>query len=451
MNRTSRLGSSLKNWLQSTALLAVLAGYSVLLLANQRLAEWQRLEGFRQSTTELLSTLGRRAADPGELQELLLKQTVAGMAARITRARPRPEAMNVTMVADQGYHWLLGDVPLDLVDGTRVFLQVRQNVTVSVQQERLTFWGLVVAAGGSSLLTSLLLRLVLNRGLVQPLEEFNAQLQGLALPPTPAEVVSVQDQPQELQPIAASFNALQQRLTSSWDRQRVFTDGVAHELRTPITLISGHAQSLLRQSPPATMTASLQLIRSEAERMTSLVSDLLDLARHDAQRLVLKRQAIHADDVLLQLFERLSAQTGYRLQLEAGPGNTPPPPPGMGDPDRIQQCLTALVDNALNYSPPESPISLGSSRAGDGSLVLHVGDVGPGVPMAERERIFERFVRGEAAAGGTVRGSGIGLAMVQLLMVAMGGRVEVADAAGGGADFQLHLPAFNPAEAPASA
>ena len=149
--------------------------------------------------------------------------------------------------------------------------------------------------------------------------------------------------------------------------------------------------------------------------MGTLVSDLLDLARKDSGRLHLRCRPLHADDVLLELHERLAVQAAGRLQ----------------------QCLTALVVNALLYS--DGPVILTASSGPAGELVLHVIDRGPGVLPAEREAIFRRFVRGSAGLASPHRGSGIGLSVVRLLIEAMGGRVQVADAPGGGADFQVLL------------
>ena len=448
MNRLTTRAPSLRVWLQSTSLLAVVAGYSVLLLINQRMADWQRLQGFRQASAEALSTLNRRAGSVQRLEWLLREKPQPGLDIALAWGGAGEASGPIATQTDQDQQWLVETVPLDLADGNRVFLQIRQNVTGSVQQERLSFWLLVTAAGISSLMTSALLRPVLKQGLVLPLRKFGDQLHAIKVPPTPGEVLRVDEQPQELQPIATAFNGMQHRLWTSWEQQRTFADGVAHELRTPITLISGHAQSLLRQGPPAAMTPSLQLIRSEAERMTTLVSDLLDLARQDTQRLTLERQPIQADDTLLQLYERLSFKVAGRLRLDPIAEDGSAPPLGQGDPHRVQQCLTALVDNALRYSPQRGAITLASSTGSDGKLILHVRDQGPGVRHEERERIFERFVRGSAAASGCTRGSGIGLAVVKLLMEAMGGHVEVCDVPGGGADFQLHLQPFRTSDPP---
>jgi signal transduction histidine kinase len=156
--------------------------------------------------------------------------------------------------------------------------------------------------------------------------------------------------------------------------------------------------------------------------MGTLVSDLLDLARNDSGRLHLRCRPLHADDVLLELHERLAAQAAGRLQLQLAA--TPEPPVARADPHRLQQCLTALVDNALLATDGQVIFTASSSPAGE--LVLHVIDRGPGVLPSERETIFRRFVRGSA-----------GLSVVRLLIEAMGGRVQVAAHPGGGADVQL--------------
>jgi signal transduction histidine kinase len=218
-------------------------------------------------------------------------------------------------------------------------------------------------------------------------------------------------------------------------------------LRTPITLISGHAQRLLRQPSLEVVAPSLRLIEQEAQRMGTLVSDLLDLARQDSGRLVLRRRPIMADEALVQAYERLAPSSGWRLHLDPPAAQLPV---GLGDPERVQQCLAALIENALHYSPTPLPVSLAVDQQGD-ALVLHVRDQGPGVAPSEREAIFERFARGSAAINANSRGSGIGLAMVRLLMEAMGGYVVAADAPGGGADFQLHLPVVRSLGVPPSA
>ena len=434
--------SPLRLWLQSTSLLAVLAGYSLLLLLNQQLAGLQRQTAYSQFVKQLAAELQSRVRSPEQLQTLLDGALLPGLQLQLLPRRQavRPAAAPPAFESRGDQDWLVSQLPLSLMDGSRTTLEVQQNVTASVQQESLAFWLLAVAAGVSSLFTSGLLRLVLQRGLVQPLQEFTTQLSATQASSLAWDQIPVAEQPEELQPIALAFNNLQQRLSVSWERQRSFVDGVAHELRTPITLISGHAQRLLRQPGLAATAPSLRLIEKEAQRMASLVSDLLDLARQDSGRLQLRRLPIVVDEAMVQAYERLAPSSGWRLHLDTPAAELPV---AIGDPERLQQCLAALIENALHYSPTPRPVSLSADQQGD-SLVLHVCDQGPGVEAGEREAIFERFARGSASINSSNRGSGIGLAVVRLLMEAMGGSVQVADAPGGGADFQLHLPLARP-------
>ncbi|MCP9877718.1 sensor histidine kinase KdpD [Cyanobium sp. A2C-AMD] len=436
----------LRIWLQSTSLLAVLAGYGLLLLFNQQLAGLQRTAAHRQLTDQLVAELTSKARESSQLQPLLDAALLPGLRLQLLRSASQV-AVSPDLDSRGGQEWLVSQVQLVLADGSRAQLLVEENVSSSVQQERLAFWLLAVAAGVSSLFTSGLLRLVLQRGLVQPLQEFTTQLSATQAPPLASDQIPVAEQPEELQPIALAFNDLQQRLSVSWERQRSFVDGVAHELRTPITLISGHAQRLLRQPGLEATAPSLRLIQQEAQRMGSLVSDLLDLARQDSGRLQLRRRPILADEALVQVYERLASSSGWRLHLETPAAELPV---AMGDPERLQQCLAALIENALHYSPTPLPVTLAADQQAE-ALVLHVRDQGPGVDPSERDEIFGRFARGSAAINANSRGSGIGLAVVRLLMEAMGGSVQVADAPGGGADFQLHLPLVRPLEVPPSA
>jgi signal transduction histidine kinase len=444
MKQLTRHFPSLRLWLQSSSLLAVVAGYSVLLLIHQQVATWQRNQAYWQTSEQLLSSFGLRAGTTAKLKQLLdTPGTMPGLSVTITQ-EPEGEGRRDPSLLRRGRtEWLVGTLPLDLVDGSRVPLLVQQDVTASVEQERLGFWLLVMAAGVSSLITSLLLRLVLRRGLVQPLQDFSNELASFKAPPNLNDVISLEQQPRELQPIAEAFNALQSRMVNSWNRERAFADGVAHELRTPITLIWGHSQRLLKQQAGLEGSLdSLRLICRESERMRSLVGDLLDLARRDAGRLSLKRERIVVEDALIELFERLESQAAGRLRLNLRHEGAEASPIVAGDQDRLQQCLTALVDNALLYTA--AAVHLSWSQPSDGSVLVHVCDQGPGVPAEERDLIFERFVRGSAGLHSPERGSGIGLSMVKLLMEAMGGSVQVCDAEGGGADFQLQLMAVSP-------
>ena len=386
--RPERSPAALRDLLQGGTVLAVLAGYVLLVAASLSLAQLERRQAHQHLMRELSTDLVLRARSADQFPAVAKGLLMPGLQLELRPLGPvLPPQLN-----QQGDRLVLESAtPLTFADGSRRSLLLHQDVTAAIRQQQVTLQLLAAAA-------------------------------------------AVAAQPLELQPIAAAFNAMLDRLTTSWERQRSFVDGVAHELRTPITLISGHAQSLQRSPAAAALGPSLVLISAEARRMGALVSDLLDLARQDAGRLELHRQPIDLEDLLLESFERLAPGAQGRLRLEP-PAHERSIPLAAGDPGRIEQCLAALVDNALRYAP-EGPITL-AAEALEGELLLHVRDCGPGVALEEREAIFERFVRGQAAVD--TRGSGIGLAVTQLLMQAMGGRLTVEEAPGGGADFRMHL------------
>ncbi len=427
---------SLRAWLQSSTVLALLGGYLLLVASSLVLDRVDRHQAHLELQSQLATELARRAPREEQFRAVVDGLLLPGLELELRPSGPD----HPPRVIHQGGRILLeSSTTMRFADGRRRSLRLRQDVSAAIRRQNVSLKLLALTTGGAALVTALLLRPVLNRRLVHPLETLCSQLSSYQLPPAQPVPLDVAAQPEELQPIAACFNAMRDRLAASWERQRSFVDGVAHELRTPITLISGHAQSLQRSPAAAALGPSLALISAEARRMGAMVSDMLDLARKDAGRLELDRQPVDLEDVLLESFERLAPGSQGRLRIQ------PPPQDGVlplaaGDPARLEQCLAALVDNALRYAPT-GPITL-SAELADGEVVLHVRDQGPGVAEAEREAIFERFVRGMAAVD--TRGSGIGLSVAQLLMQAMGGRLTVGEAEGGGADFRIHLARWEP-------
>lgn len=426
----------LRHWLQSSALVAVLAGYGLLLSAGSLLSLIDRRQAHQQLVRAIEQDFsGPITPAPSQLATLQR----LGVEVRLEPAQPS-QPPRLSRHRD-GSTWLSSRSGLRRAGLPPASLLVRQNVTTSIERERKLLLLLLAAAGLASLFTSALLRQVLQRGLVIPIEAFCRQLQQISRPSQAMALLPEAEQPRELQPIAAAFNQLQQRLTATWERERTFTDGVAHELRTPITLIAGQAESLLRQPLPPPQREGLQAIAAEARHMTALVRDLLDLARQDSQRLQLRCQVLDPEALMLEAFDRLRSLAPERLRLRPADCDAPAPPV-LADPGRLVQCLSALVNNALAYSrgPVELAVSREPGSGGPEQVVWHVRDEGPGVQPDERELIFGRFVRGSAAALSQKRGSGLGLAVVRLLIEAMGGQVAIATSPAGGADFQLRLP-----------
>ncbi|WP_226397901.1 sensor histidine kinase KdpD [Synechococcus sp. MU1650] len=413
--------------MQSTSLLAVVAGYSALLAFGSSLAGAERLERHQRLVEQIRSGLSTGAIS------LPLPQAL-GVQAALVPGESRNASPTLSLI--DGSYWLTSRSALPSLVASSVLLEVRQNITSSIQSERRDQLLLIAVAGMSLLLVSLLFRVVLWRGLMKPLQSLSDELSRLTADSLGQQSLDPVGQSRELQPIVEAFNQLQSRLAEAWQRERRFVDGVAHELRTPITVISGHAQSLQVELHEASQ-AKLALIGAEAERLGELVTVMLDLARSDAGRLTLELESLDPELVLLDAYERLQALAPDRLRL--APPFEAEMPRITADAERLQQCLAALVDNALAYSAGK--VQLAVSASSD-VVTLHVRDQGPGIPEGERAQVLERFVRGSTSIG--TRGSGIGLATGKLLMEAMQGELRIGDVPEGGADLQLRFKILAP-------
>jgi len=419
--------------LQSTSLLAVVAGYSCLFAFSSVLAETDRLERHQRLVSRISQDV-----QSGSIQ-LPLPSGFGVKAVWLAQAEPQPP---VERRSSDGTTWLISRTPAADPDQPSGVLEVRQNITTSIQRQQRVQLLLIAAAGASALLTSLLLRVVIWRGLLQPLRSLTQELASLSADSLGQHSLDPAGQSQELQPIVTAFNHLQQRLAEAWTRERSFVDGVAHELRTPITVISSHAQRL-QASAAAPSGSVVALIAKEAERMASLISVMLDFARGDSGRLRLAIEPLDPEALLLDAYERLLVLDPSRLLLAPALDLDLDWAVIEADRDRLQQCLAALVENALRYSADAVDMALAVT---DGWVSLHVRDRGPGIPEPERVDVVQRFARGSSSIG--TRGSGIGLATVAMLMQAMKGELLIADRSGGGADMQLRFKLSHRRSAP---
>jgi two-component system OmpR family sensor kinase len=440
---THRTQLPIRLWLQSTSFAAVLAGYGLLLLANAQLLQAQRQRQHLLRVDAIEARL-QRAPATTPIPDLLAEVSAADLQVSLVQScpvspqrQPWRDSSGITLSSCRSI-WLHGAPRL---------LLLAEDTSVAVAEERRFTLLLAAAAGAAALFTSGLMRLVLRAGL-KPLLAMDEAINAISAANLADQRLPEADQPAELQPIAAAFNNLLDRLNGSFEHQRTFVDAVAHELRTPITLIGGYANRLQRRATglTAAQEQQLELIHGEASRMGRLVTDLIEIARSDAGRLEVACAPLDAWAALVAVHQRLLTSVGHRLRLE-------PPPTGQllvfGDGERLQQCLVNLIENAVKYAPADTPITLLASRPANGDqVVLHVRDQGPGVPDADKVRIFERFARGSSPATLASPGSGIGLAVVHTLMQRMGGEALVCDAPGGGADFQLRLPELSTGPGP---
>jgi two-component system phosphate regulon sensor histidine kinase PhoR len=222
--------------------------------------------------------------------------------------------------------------------------------------------------------------------------------------------------------------------------RRDFVANVSHELRTPLTAIRGYVEALGDEPVhPDERARFLDVIARHVQRMERLVKDLLRLAGLDARQESAERTdcATHAliAGALADLAPAAEARA-QRVEVEVHPSVATI----RTDPQKLQDVLRNLLENAVNYSPPGCRIRIGATAA-EGRVVLEVSDEGPGIPEEDLERIFERFYRVDKARSRESGGTGLGLSIVKHLVDLLGGRVSAANRAGGGAVFTVSLPA----------
>ena len=220
--------------------------------------------------------------------------------------------------------------------------------------------------------------------------------------------------------------------------QRDFLRGITHDLQTPLTSIRALAADIGQEARlNAQARADLEAIAHQADRLRRMVGQLLAVSRLEAGALEPRQEVFRVEPIIERTWEALRAgERPFALETD-GPMQL-----AVGDPDRFEQVLWAVLDNAVKYSPPRSEITV---RVGAGStpewLEVAVADRGPGMPPELRERAFDQFFRAEEARRAAPDGSGIGLYAARGLMEAMGGTIQLEGGAQDGTVVRIRLPA----------
>ena len=289
--------------------------------------------------------------------------------------------------------------------------------------------GLII--GGLSLVVGTLL----SRRISQPLEELTTATRAVATGDLSVRV-PVQHRG-EIRELAVAFNAMAEEIACADELRRNLTADVAHELRTPLSVVRGKLEGVLDGIYPATPD-HLEPILEETELLIHLVEDLRLLALAEAGQLTLEKQSMDVGDLLRDArvnFTPQASDRGVTLALDL-PAE---PPQAVADRRRVGQVVGNLVTNALRHTPSGGCVTL-STAVSEGMLHVTVSDTGTGISPEDLPHIFERFWRGEKSRARATGGTGLGLAIARHLVHLNGGTISVESTPGQGSTFRFTLP-----------
>ncbi len=326
--------------------------------------------------------------------------------------------------------------PLDRIQSIKLKLSILILAGIGITMTSLTvsFWlnvrtryGLVI-----SVVVALALVQILARGITAPLREMSRAADAMADGDLDQLVrVTGND---EVGQLAQSFNGMAVRIAELERQRRDMIANVSHELRTPIAVIQGNLENLvdgIEDNDEATVAAMLR----QTNRLARLVQQLMDLSRLEAGASPMQVRAMD----LIAVTQQAVQEARMRDPKPLISVTTPESLPMHGDPERLHQVLTNLLDNAIRFHRGSEPIEITITAAGEGVTVL-VEDSGPGIPPGELDRIFERFHRADPDRSTARGGSGLGLAICHGIVDLHRGSISAANRTNGGAMISVHLP-----------
>jgi heavy metal sensor kinase len=246
----------------------------------------------------------------------------------------------------------------------------------------------------------------------------------------------------ELGRLAATLNAMIGRLEKAFQRQKQFTSDASHELRAPLAVIEAESSlALQKERPPGDYRQSLETISQESKQMSSLIEQLLTLARADAGKEQWNFTDVNLGRVITNLnadVEVLCQEKGLNCQLGQIQDLVI-----KGDEARLRELFMNLLDNAIRYTPAPGTVSVSLHREGEMAIVA-IKDTGVGIAAEDIPFIFERFYRVDKARSRAEGGTGLGLAICRYIAEAHGGKIEVESKVGVGSTFSVWLPLLSP-------
>lgn len=314
-------------------------------------------------------------------------------------------------------------VPLDLPS------QERQNLLLLLE----IFIPLLLGAAAIS-------GYLMSRWALSEVNQITQKARHMGLEGNLSERVPVPRPPDEIRELAETFNALLARLEKSFNTQERFISNASHQLKTPLTILKGELELIKkRQATETELAQFFESASSEIEHMIDLVEDLLLLARLEAGKDTLSLAPVAVDEVLLNVVARLQKLAANK-NVQIRTAFLPPSPDqeffaeAQGDEELLACLFENLIENAIKYSPEDSPVEV-QLRMAPHRIEFSVADEGPGFPVANRSKIFERFQRGVPSS--SVPGSGLGLAIANEIARLHGTSIQIGENAARGRGTQI--------------
>ncbi|HEX6817506.1 MAG TPA: ATP-binding protein [Ktedonobacterales bacterium] len=315
-----------------------------------------------------------------------------------------------------------------LLDGSAQLNPAESQFLTSTQQA-------LIIGMFAALLVALAIGFILARTLTRPTRELTAALDRVAGGEL-RQAVPVRSR-DELGQLTAAFNRMSADLARANEQRRQMTADIAHDLRSPVTVLAGYLEALRDGVLPPT-PERFAVLYDSAAHLRRLIEDLRTLSLSDAGELVLNCEPV-APRALLQriaeVYEHQAERQGVTLRIEA----PEPLPPARIDAERMVQVLSNLVSNALRYTPSGGTISLAAARSPQATL-LGVRDTGQGIRPEALPLIFDRFYRADRSRAQSEGESGLGLSIAKALVEAHGGTISVSSEPGQGTTFTILLP-----------
>lgn len=308
----------------------------------------------------------------------------------------------------------------------------------SIAEDFIQRFTVLLAAGAiGAVSVSLVASIILARTLTRPLKRLTEATENLAAGSL-GHSVDIRSN-DEIGALATSFNQMSRQLKEARELRQQMTADIAHELRTPLSIILGHAEALsdgVFQPTPE----RLAVIHEEAQRLDHLIEDLRILAMSDAGELKLRHEVLKASELIersAEGFRPLAMKKGIQISVDVAEDI----PEVVADPSRVAQVIGNLISNAMRYASDGGHVWLSATRAAANMVAFSVRDSGKGIAEEDIPHLFHRFYRADKARARVEGGSGLGLAIARSIVEAHGGTIAVTNASEGGAVFTFTLPA----------